>query len=175
MATCANCRTIVLFGGYKVAGNVYCKEECFHEAVINETAELLPVDAVEQATHDVYHGDCPQCGGEGPIDVHTSQRIWSAVVFARTSSSMRICCRRCAREQLMKDGLITLLLGWWCIPPGVICTPIYLVRTLLALARLGGSTGPSRELLEHVRANMAAAVASAPPAEVFDLNSIRVA
>lgn len=97
-------------------------------------------------------GACPKCGKSGsPVDVRVSHRAISLLVVTRWSSHKAVCCRRCHVRALLGNTLITLLLGWWGFPFGLLMTPVQVLRNLYALARIGsGLREPSAELEELV-------------------------
>ena len=46
----------------------------------------------------VHQGNCPQCDGPGPVDVHTSYRVYSVVMMTSWSSRPLVACARCGTK-----------------------------------------------------------------------------
>lgn len=107
---------------------------------------------VKKELADVYNGFCPICGGRGPVDIHTSYRIWSAGFVTSTSTRPRLSCRRCALNAKVWDLIFSAVLGWWAAW-GIFLTPVYLVRNLYGLTRRQAD-GPSDELEKSVRVDV---------------------
>ncbi len=155
MGTCGHCGTIIISGGVRAHGRRYCGERCYEEGHLRELARGLPAEEVDDRTGEVHQGDCPVCGGPGPVDVHPAHYVWSALAFTRYSTHTRLSCRGCARRRQVGASLFCAVLGWWGIPFGLVLTPVQIMRNLLAAAR-GESEGPSRELRRAVALQMAA-------------------
>lgn len=97
---------------------------------------------------------CPRCGGPGPLDVHTSHRVWSLLVVTTSSSHAELSCRGCAVKSLFGDTVFSAALGWWS-PRGIVRTPIVIARNLFAMARRTDPANPTPLLLTVARTNIA--------------------
>ncbi len=158
MATCDSCGTWILFGPVKVEDRTYCGQDCAGNDVWQAAMRLVPDDEAEDETRVVHQGNCPVCQGPGPVDVHTSHKVYSALVFTRWSSQPLISCRSCARKRQVKHTLFSTLLGWWGFPFGLLITPVQVIRNVGGII---GVTGPNPEtpspaLTRAVRLTMAA-------------------
>jgi hypothetical protein len=156
MATCGHCGTTIVFGGKKHAGLRYCNEKCREQGVLNNAAGEVPEEIVIQHALKVHAGKCPKCGGPGPVDVHTSHTVWSAVFMTQWKSKPQVCCRKCGRNAKLGDTLFCAGMGWWGFPWGIILTPIQLLRNVGGLLVSPNPAEPSANLIHFVRLTAAA-------------------
>jgi hypothetical protein len=155
MTTCARCGELILFGGKRDGDSRYCKDRCLHAARSFRLAAQLPDSVVTARVWEVYYGQCPKCAGPGPVDVHLSYRVWSALIMSSFSTRPHVCCRRCGQKARVKDAGFSLVFGWWGIPWGLPGTPVQVVRNLLAILRQEDSAQPSRQLFNLVSIQLA--------------------
>lgn len=135
MAACIACGSTILFGG-KANGDLrFCNARCQSKGSLIILARRLPPDLVKERTRSVYHGACPKCQGPGPVDVHVSYRIWSAVFLTSWKNTPRVSCRHCRVKSQLGDAAFSLVLGWWGIPWGLIITPVQIIRNIVARRR----------------------------------------
>jgi hypothetical protein len=146
MAKCFACGTTILFGGTRDGELRFCNAQCAQRGFLVRVANALPPDVVLQQTQNIYHGACPRCSGPGPVDVHTSYRVWSAVLMTSWQSRPQISCRSCGRKSQLGDALFSLALGWWGFPWGLLFTPVQIGRNIAALFGSQGEHGPSKDL-----------------------------
>jgi hypothetical protein len=76
----------------------------------------LPQAAVQEQVWKAHQGLCPKCGGAGPVDVHVSHKVWSALVLTSWASTPRISCRSCGLKSQLIGTAFSLVFGWWGIP-----------------------------------------------------------
>ena len=114
----------------------------------------VPEDEIEEALTAFHQGDCPCCGGPGPVDFHFSYRVISFVVLTQFQTIPKISCRSCAQKSKLGNFFATLFLGWWGIPFGLIITPIYLCKNLYSLMFPVSADYPSDQLREFIRLNI---------------------
>ena len=165
MATCDTCGTTILFGGVRDGQFRFCNEKCRQQGFLVQVAGQIPEEVVAEQIQQVHEGDCPRCGGRGPVDVHTSYRIWSVLVMTSWRSRPEICCRGCGIKSQLVGAGSSMILGWWGIPWGVIMTPVQVLRNLSGLAASPDPTRPSDQLDKLVRIHIAAHVLSQPRPE----------
>jgi hypothetical protein len=158
MAGCSYCGSAILFGGKQEGDLRFCNATCQEKGVLIRLAKQLPADVVEEAVRATYAGSCPKCQGHGPVDVHTSYRVWSALLLTSSSSRPQVCCSSCGRKAKIGDALFCLLLGWWGFPWGLIFTPVQISRNLLGLVFRPNSTKPTDKLRNLVSVHLAASV-----------------
>ena len=162
MARCATCTNTILFGGKTVDGRRYCNAKCVENGHVLDLAERV-MRANEQVTDGEvlqaatarHGGPCPRCGGDGPVDVHTSHRVWSMVFLTRWQAHGHICCRRCGLKAQGKDMAISAVAGWWGFPWGLVMTPVQIVRGAICMASPNEPNHPSAELIDRVRTELA--------------------
>jgi len=134
MAKCSYCRSTILFGGRQEGDLRFCNAACQEKGVLIRLAKQLPADLVEEAVRTTHSGSCPKCQGRGPVDVHTSYRIWSALFLTGWSSRPQVCCSSCGWKAKLGDACFCLVLGWWGFPWGLVITPVQIIRNLIGLA-----------------------------------------
>lgn len=112
MASCAYCNTRILFGGKRDGDRRYCNEKCLHQGLLSDAASQLSPADVQAHIFRVHKGNCPKCDGPGPVDVHTSYRVYSVVMMTSWSSRPLVACARCGTKQKIGDTVFSLFLGW---------------------------------------------------------------
>jgi hypothetical protein len=163
MASCAQCGSTILFGGKRQGALRFCSAKCEAQGALAVAANQLPAAAVERYLAQVHQGACPRCKGSGPVDVHTSHRVWSAVFMTSWSSRQVVACRPCGTKRKLVDALYSVTLGWWGLPWGVVMTPVQVGRNLFGAVRPPDSTRPSAALERVVRLQLASQVEYAAP------------
>jgi hypothetical protein len=148
---CPTCGSSILFGGIKDGDRRYCSKKCYDADAVSRAADAIPDPVSDEFSSQIHRGNCPKCQGEGPVDVHKSYTIYSALFFTKWATVEHILCTQCARKRQATDLLSSLLLGWWGLPWGVIVTPIIIVADLLALFQNPGAYGPSDALKRHAK------------------------
>ena len=156
MAKCGYCNSTILFGGVQEGDLRFCNENCHQGGFRLTVASQVPDNVLEQQVWTIHQGTCPNCQGNGPIDVHTSHRVWSALVTTSWRSTPRVSCRSCGVKSQLGDTAFSLVLGWWGLPWGLVMTPVQVSRNLLAMARPPETSQPSAELTKLVRIEIAA-------------------
>lgn len=163
MAKCDYCGSTILFGGTRDGDRRFCNDRCRQRGALLAVSERFPAEIVQQHLRGVHQGSCPKCRGRGPVDVHTSHRVWSAVYLTSWSSRPQISCHRCGVKRQLGDAAFSLALGWWGFPFGLIMTPVQVVRNLTAVFGGPDPSRPSAQREKFVRMSMAAqAMAQAP-------------
>ena len=165
MAKCAYCGTYILFGGERDGSRRYCNATCRQAGFTVAVAEHVPQEDLAEQLYQWHNSLCPKCGGAGPVDVHTSHRIWSALFMTSWNSRPAVCCRRCGLTAKLGGITSSVLLGWWGFPWGVIGTPIQISRNLLGMATMPDASRPSALLENMVRLHIAAEMIAEDQAE----------
>jgi hypothetical protein len=147
-----------LFGSVKRGQHQYCSTKCAKEAAWTDAQELVSDSEVEQGVKAIHEGSCPNCKGPGPVDVHTSYKVYSILVMTRWSSHPILACQACGRKQQLKHTLYSLVTGWWGFPFGLILTPVQIIRNIGGMIGLSGPDPmtPSSALSRIVRLRLAA-------------------
>ncbi len=158
MASCAYCNATIFFGGKKQRDLSFCNTECQRRSFLTSLAQQIPDEQVDQFVREVHEGPCPRCDGRGPIDVHTSYRVWSAVLMTQWSSRPLVCCRACGVKKAIGDTLFSALVGWWGLPLGLVMTPVQVIRNLISLVRSPDLTRPTPALRQALRYQLAASL-----------------
>lgn len=156
MAKCDYCSTFILFGGVRDGRLRFCNDSCHQSGYALVVAEEIPEDIVDNASKEIHQGRCPKCQGEGPIDVFTSHKVWSLILFTSWSSSPEISCKSCGRKAQFGNLLFSLIFGWWGFPWGIIYTPIQISKNIIGMLSHPGYSRPSEELKKNIRINIAA-------------------
>lgn len=158
MAKCACCGSTVVFGGKKQGDLSFCSDKCLRQGLLLSALDQVPKDLLEKQIHSVHQGNCPKCGGSGPVDVHTSHSIWSVLVLTSWRSTPQISCRKCGIKAKVRDGLLSMLVGWWGFPWGILGTPVQVIRNIVGIFRTPDPAVPSRALQTMVGLDIAARV-----------------
>lgn len=137
MTKCDFRGTRILMGAFKQGELRFCNAECGAKADLIRVSRTIPDDVVEREVREVHQGSCRKCSGPGPVDVHTSHRVDSALVFTAWSSHPEVCCRACGIKKQIKHGAFSFFLGWWGLPFGLIMTPVQLARNLSGVVGIG--------------------------------------
>jgi len=160
MARCAACNSTILFGGKRDANGRFCNQTCQARGELLAAAKDIPDAIVREQVWQIHQGTCPKCGGAGPVDVHVTHRVWSAVFLTSWKSTPEISCCSCGRKGQWVGVASSALLGWWGFPWGVVFTPIQIAKNLAAIARPADASTPSPQLEKMVRMKMAGNVVS---------------
>lgn len=148
MKKCGYCGTRILLGGSRQGDVHYCNDTCRQRGALLQLTGQIPPEEVEAYIQKVFHGRCPQCGGEGPIDVHVSHRVYSLLVVTCWNSKPKVSCRRCGTKEKLLDTAFSLFLGWWGFPWGLIMTPVQIIRNIYGLCTSPAPTTKPSEQLE---------------------------
>jgi hypothetical protein len=150
MPTCDTCGATILFGGQRDAGGrAYCGQNCY-EKRRRLPADVIPLGFAEEKARLVYEGDCPRCGGRGPVELHAAHVIYSFAVVSHQDEKQIICCQACGTRERLKAILMCGVCGWWSMH-GLIMTPIQIARNLHGLMSNGETSKPSSTLVSKVR------------------------
>ena len=88
MASCAYCGSTILFGGQTVGNMRFCNARCRSKGRVAQLAAQVSDGEARSLAIRIHGGLCPRCSSSGPVDVHTSYRVWSAVVLTQWQSGM---------------------------------------------------------------------------------------
>ena len=159
MASCGFCGSWILFGGAREGEERFCNDECRRKGLIGNLADEIPEEIIGRHVDEVHQGECPECGGEGPVDVHTSHMVWSALVLTSWYSKPKVCCRSCGVKAKLIGTALSGVLGWWGFPWGIIVTPIQICRNLGGLLSAPDPETPSEQLENLVKLQLAERIA----------------
>lgn len=151
MATCSACGGTILFGGRTVDGLRFCNLMCVEKGKLALAAARVPDGEITLTAAQIHGSTCPKCGGSGPVDVHISHQVWSAIYLTRWKSIPVLCCRKCGVKSQVGDLVFSMLAGWWGIPWGIFVTPMQVFRNIGELASPPSPARPSERLLNHAR------------------------
>lgn len=163
MASCSTCGTTILFGGKRQGTFRFCSDKCLARGQYLLVADQIPDSVVDEFARRVHLGLCPKCQGPGPVDVHNSYSVWSAVYLTSWKTVPNVVCKECGSKAQTRALLSSLLLGWWGIPWGFLVTPMQIVKNISAMRRDVSPTEPSKELLRVARLHLASRAAAQPP------------
>jgi hypothetical protein len=158
MASCDYCGTTILFEGRKAGGQRFCNERCHQAGALFALSQRLPQHLIQQRVWELHQGLCPKCHGSGPVDVHTSYRVWSALIMTSWANRPHVSCRSCGRKAQLADATFSLVLGWWGMPWGLIMTPVQVGRNVIGMVKSQDTTRPSAHLEKLLRLELAAQV-----------------
>jgi hypothetical protein len=156
MAKCDYCNSTIIFGGKRDANGRFCNEECRARGELLAISRQVPEATVNEQVWGAHQGLCPKCNGAGPVDVHVSHRVWSAVFLTSWNSTPQISCRSCGLKSQLTGTAFSAVLGWWGVPWGLVLTPIQIGRNLFGASRPPDPSKPSAQFEKIVRMNVAA-------------------
>jgi hypothetical protein len=163
MPKCGYCNTIIIMRGVKVGRQRFCNQRCHFNARALGAASNVPAEVLNKAVEDAWRGNCPKCGGTGPVDVHKSHQVWSMLVLTRWSSKMEASCRPCARKRQLRGVAFSLFAGWWGFPWGLILTPVQITRNIAGIAGGPNKSKPSDALRKLVMVRIGSKVMANRP------------
>jgi hypothetical protein len=155
VATCAYCGIMILFGGVKQGELRFCNTTCHGNGHILSAAATVPESAAQGLARQIHFGPCPRCQGPGPVDVHDSHWVWSAIALTRWGSQQHVTCRRCAFKSQAGNLVFSAGLGWWGFPWGLALTPVQVARNVIAIVYTPDPSQPSPKLLQVARVQLA--------------------
>ena len=154
MKRCKYCNSLIVIGGVGRGKLRFCNSEHERAAYYLERAEAIPSTIIDDHVREMHGGQCPRCQGRGPVDVFSSHRVWSALLFTTWSTREHVCCRSCSIRSQLGDALFSLCLGWWGFPWGFIVTPIQIARNLWSIAFPPDYSSPSAMLRKRVAVSL---------------------
>jgi len=155
VASFAYCQATIVFGG-KQEGNLrFCNERCLIRGRLLVRSQSLPQGNVDAFVQKLHMGACPQCQGPGPVDVFTAHQVWSALFLTSWKSSAQSSCKSCGTKSQVKALLLSLVLGWWGFPWGLVMTPVQIVRNVRGMMRTPDPLRASPELERLARVQLA--------------------
>src|SRR5207237_723035 len=122
MARCDHCGSTIIFGGKRDVNGRFCNKKCQARCGLLAISRQLPEATVQEQVWKAHQGLCPKCSGAGPVDVHVSHKVWSAVFLTSWSSTPQISCRSCGLKSQLTGTAFSAILGWWGIPWGLVLT-----------------------------------------------------
>jgi hypothetical protein len=167
MASCAVCKTTVLFGGVTQSGARYCSAKCAGKGALAGAISTIPRSDIEARAQEIRSGQCPKCGSMGSsVDVQLAYRALSLVFVTRWSTHQLVACRGCGNKLRAREMAVSLLVGWWGFPWGLLATPIQVGRNVVGMFNDPASTGPTPQLLAIAGATLARERGLVAPAPV---------
>lgn len=154
MAKCDHCGRLILFGGKREDDLCFCNEKCYQKGILFVAAAQIPHDIIKKHIREVHQGKCLKCNGEGPIDIHTSHKVWSFLVITSSQSQPQLSCRTCGIKSQLNGIISSLLLGWWGAW-GLLITPIQIARNIIGIVWGPNSSKPSRDLERFIKIKIA--------------------
>lgn len=151
MASCNSCGTTILFGGKKEGKYRFCSDKCVAAGQVLSIADQIPPDVLEKYARDIHQGQCPSCNGAGPVDIHVSHNVWSALVMTSWTSTPNISCRPCGIKSQARGAAFSVLLGWWGFPWGLIMTPVQIGKNIVGMLKKADPERPSPELMQQAK------------------------
>jgi len=155
MAKCDYCGSTILFGGKRQGGLRFCNATCSARGALLAVSRQMPQSIVVESVQRIHQGPCPKCNGSGPVDVHVHHRVMSFLVVTSWKSTPQISCRSCGTKSQLGDAAVSLVLGWWGIPWGLVMTPVQIGRNVYGMFHGPDPAMPSPKLEQAVRMHMA--------------------
>jgi hypothetical protein len=155
MAICDYCGSSYRGGSIKEGPYRYCTGLCRDRGMkILQHLEGMPADRIEDLILQAHRGPCPKCSRNVSVDVHTSYRFRSALIFLSGKEQSFVSCSECARKTQRDDLGFTIISGWWS-PPGILITPFAVAFQLVAMRRPIDAENPSDRFRKLVKLRIA--------------------
>ena len=161
MVKCGYCGSLILMGGVRAGDQRFCNQKCHQNAHVLSVTKNVPPDVLDRKVEEVWRGNCPQCRGLGPVDVHKVYKVWSAVFLTRWTTKAQLSCPACAVKRQLGGTAFSFFFGWWGFPWGLIFTPVQITRNLIGMSRGPDPARPSDGLRKLVLVNLGAKMISA--------------
>ncbi len=155
MARCHHCGSTFFFGAVREGEHRYCSDDCRGQNVFKVRCDQIPESTVLLHVRAAQQGNCPECRGRGPLDIHVTYWVWSALIVTRCGKTPQFSCRPCATKRQLVSLGSCLLFGWWGIPWGLLLTPLQLYRNLRAMLQRRDVSEASPDLERLVRTRLA--------------------
>ena len=155
MAKCGSCGKTIVFGGVRDQEDRYCNAKCAEQGQIQRVTAAIPPEMLQQYISEIHRGNCPKCGGPGPIDVHTSHTVWSMLVMTFTKTHQQVSCRRCGVKAKVSAAVSSGVFGWWALPWGFFFTPVQIMRNVKGILVNADPSWPSQQLAHIVKLDLA--------------------
>jgi len=151
MEQCDYCGNDIFFGGVREYDLRFCNKRCREngDALVLYQREI-PQDIVHKKAQAVHQRLCPKCQGNGPVDVHTSYRIYSLVFLTSWRNTPNICCRSCGIKSQIGDCIFSFLFGWWSFF-GLFITPVQVIKNIVGILKGPDELNPSEKLENLIR------------------------
>lgn len=154
MARCTTCGTLI-FGGKKEGSYQFCNDNCYQNGWFIVNTDQISHETIIEHTRTIHEGACPICNEKnGSIDVHTSYKVWSAIIVTQWNNNPQVSCRPCGIKSQTYSAFFSLFFGWWGVPWGVLVTPAQIIKNIMALAIPPNPDIPSKKLERMVRINL---------------------
>jgi len=143
--------------------------------IMGRVGDRIPDSVVKKEAQKIMKGPCPECDQTSDdIELRFSHRAVSYLVMTIWSKNPILSCRSCHRKKVTSETFITLFLGWWGFPFGLIVTPIQLLRNISAVSSSKSpSREPSSDLFSFVRGILAQTIIENSSQQVSPENGSR--
>lgn len=164
MAKCDYCGSGIFMGGVTAGNQRFCNRKCAQNAYILSASRNIPAADLERKVEETWRGNCPKCGGLGPVDVHRFHQVYSMLVLTRWTTNQQISCRSCATKRQLGALFVSLFFGWWGIPWGLILTPVQVTRNIVGMTSGPDSSQPSADLRKLIQVHLGSQLLAASQA-----------
>jgi len=154
MARCDYCGSRIFFSEKREGDLRCCNDECLERGRLVLLSRQVPENIVRESLWKTHQGRCPKCQGPGPVDVHVSHQVWSALLLTTWRSIPQVSCRSCGTKSQLMNAAFSLLLGWWGFPWGFVMTPIQIGRNIAGMLSRPDPSKPSERLEKAIRTAM---------------------
>ncbi len=121
---------------YESFSSFHEKEKLFEEKIYEFSLEY------ENLNHDrnkkialigerLNQCKCPICNKRNDVNVIEAHRIFSFFIFTKFQDKYIIGCKKCIKNEIKKENLLSFVLGIWSVPWGLLATPIVIVINII--------------------------------------------
>jgi endogenous inhibitor of DNA gyrase (YacG/DUF329 family) len=152
---CDFCGATVLFGAIYSAAQKFCSDACERRSRLTKRAVAIAHDLVVEHAYRIITGPCPRCQRtDGTVEFRRIHLCVSLLFICWHEPSDDLSCRRCAVVSCGMNSLASLLFGWWSIP-GLLFTPLAIVKNAQLAIRDRFDLVPTQQLLNHAALELA--------------------
>lgn len=155
MATCDYCGASYRGGAMKEGPYRFCTGLCRDRGIkILQNLKGVLDEQMEASISRAHQGPCPLCNENANVDVHTSYRFRSALIYCSWQERSFVSCMECARKTQRDDLGFTVAAGWWS-PPGILITPFAIIFQFLEMRRRPDPARPSDRFRKRMTLDIA--------------------
>lgn len=154
LSKCPACSIRMITSGATYMNWKVCSEECVATLKVRLVEELIAPEVIDKHVQEFFHGECPSCGEQSPLDIYQATKITAFLIMFQTNTEHRVSCASCGRKQKLAAALYCFVAGWWGIK-AAFCNVFIIPANLFGALMIRTPTEPSPELAMRVKGMIA--------------------